>query len=141
MYHLINTIDNTRISSQDTMISLVKAIRQFQHDSYVSTIILVGGTPDTWQINSRELTDKETNQIHELECELDNETINLTPDIYSDLNRTEALKLDGSNIYSDWDDDFEIYGVFGSESGFCYYQSTVQEESESYADRLRNTNL
>lgn len=136
MYHLINTFNNTRISSHDNMLSLVKAIRQHEAESCVSIIVLVSETIDTLPINNRELTDKETTQIYCLENELDNETTDFEPDIYSELDITEALELDGSNIYSDWDDEFETYGVFGSESGFCYFQSYNKEESEGYAKKL-----
>lgn len=138
MYHLINTFNNTRISSHDTIPSLVKAIREHEPKSCISTIVLFGGSPNTWQINSRELTDKETTQIYELECELDNKTIDLEPDIYSELNITKALELDGQNVYSEWDNGFEMYGVFGNESGFCYFQSFDKEESENYANQLSN---
>jgi hypothetical protein len=47
------------------------------------------------------------------------------------MNGHEAAKLDKGSKYVDFDADSEMYGIFGTESGFCYRLYTSQEEAEA----------
>lgn len=38
--------------------------------------------------------------------------------------------ISGENRYAEWDEEFDCWGVFGEESGFCYSQHENQEEAE-----------
>lgn len=53
------------------------------------------------------------------------------------MNGAEAAKLDvKGEKYVDFDEESDCWGVFGSESGFCY--SLHCDMSEAYAEALRS---
>jgi hypothetical protein len=55
--------------------------------------------------------------------------------------RSKAFQKDlEGEVYADWDDDEESYGVFGTESGFCYALVCDEDEAEEIAQKI-NTSL
>ena len=42
----------------------------------------------------------------------------------------------GEEAYAEWDEEFEWYGVFGVDSGFCYASFGSKEEAEKYAENM-----
>lgn len=50
----------------------------------------------------------------------------MTIDQYSDLKA-----IPGEARYAEYDDEFETWGVFGEDSGFCYGQYACEEEAEA----------
>lgn len=53
------------------------------------------------------------------------------------LNKREAIRKDSrQGFYAEWDEEFGMYAVFGSETGFCYGQHYVKEAAEDHAEDL-----
>lgn len=52
----------------------------------------------------------------------------------TDLTRNEAMKLDKAEgeFYIDREEELDMVGVFGSESGFCYFLDYSEERCEEY---------
>jgi hypothetical protein len=44
----------------------------------------------------------------------------------------------GEEVYVDWDEDHEQFGVFGTESGHCYASFGSKEECQEYARRYND---
>lgn len=36
----------------------------------------------------------------------------------------------GEEVYAEWDEEFQVWGIFGLESGFCYAQPATREEAD-----------
>lgn len=54
------------------------------------------------------------------------------------MNRTDALKMDrGVGFYAEADDEFG-WGVFGSQSGFCYHLGCKAEAEQVAAEMERS---
>ncbi len=54
------------------------------------------------------------------------------------MNAGEAFQKDKrGDFYADWDDEAGAYGVFGTESGFCYATFSDKGDAEDQAVRLR----
>ena len=53
------------------------------------------------------------------------------------MTRLDALKLDNNgSFYTDYDEDSACYGVFGTESGFCYALETEDNIAEEIANKM-----
>ena len=51
------------------------------------------------------------------------------------MTRFEAILLDKlGSYYEAYDEDTQLWGVFGSESGFCYFTYATEEEASGQAD-------
>ena len=44
----------------------------------------------------------------------------------------ELKPIKGESRYLEWDDEFNWWGVFGSDSGFCYASFTSKQEANDY---------
>lgn len=53
------------------------------------------------------------------------------------LTAYQAILLDKIGVfYYDWDEEIQMYGIFGSESGFCYHTFTNLEEAKTETKRM-----
>ena len=46
-------------------------------------------------------------------------------------------RLKDRDFYAEWDEDTQLYGVFGTESGFCYATYSNPSEAEETAKQMR----
>lgn len=54
-----------------------------------------------------------------------------------EMTSNRAYQMDKrGEFYSEWDEDSQMYCVFGSESGFCYATYAGKEEAEEEAQRM-----
>jgi hypothetical protein len=49
------------------------------------------------------------------------------------LNGWEAQKIDCGSVFADYDDENGIWGVFGTETGFCYSTHGSEKDAEVVA--------
>lgn len=57
------------------------------------------------------------------------------------MNRFQAIILDKlGSYYEAYDEDTNLWCVFGSESGFCYFTYMSEEKATSMADELNRQN-
>lgn len=53
------------------------------------------------------------------------------------MNRTEAIQKDrNGTFYADYDPDSDCWGVFGSESGFCYHLFANSGDADEHAEHM-----
>lgn len=50
------------------------------------------------------------------------------------MNKAEATQLDRGSVWVDFDEDSSCWGVFGTESGFCY---SLHADEESANKKVR----
>jgi len=52
------------------------------------------------------------------------------------MNKYKAVKMDKKGeLYVEYDSEIEAFGVFGTESGFCYASFTSKKEADAYLIR------
>ena len=52
------------------------------------------------------------------------------------MNKTEATKLDQGSVWIDKDEDSDCWGVFGTESAFCYSLHASEEDANRKAEEF-----
>ena len=57
------------------------------------------------------------------------------------MTRDEAHQIDQGSVYSDLDDKTDCYGVFGTESGFCYELYSTEQEAQERAEARGNNEV
>ena len=57
------------------------------------------------------------------------------------MNRLQAIEKDKKgNFYEEFDDDSGMWGVFGTESGFCYKTCGSEHEAKHVAEQMEKEN-
>lgn len=55
------------------------------------------------------------------------------------MNKREAIRKDArEGFYAEWEEEFEMYAVFGLETGFCYGQHHTESAAEDHAENLND---